>query len=183
MSGSIPIDPKEGVNPQLALCPICGEPNNEVLLVGRSTVWRHTCGRITIAYTGRGPTLINFACEGCHRPETHRNEWSSDGQYDKAKHGPLLGRSPCTRCEGWLKNACIVKCSTCRRMYEFTGAYRAIKAHDPTEYEGANHELDHERGVALGLLEKIVGRVIQTDHCQLCQDEKATAAPEQPHDG
>lgn len=171
----IPLDPEKGLNPQLLVCPICGEHNGEIG-IGRIMAWRHRCGALTVSQHGRGPrTYDPFCCGNCG-VDADTRRWSFDGDYDAARHGPLAGREPCERCRGWLQDACIIKCSGCRHMHA-GGVYTAKTEHDSRAYRKENGDLDHDEGVRLGLLEKLVGRVVPVTTCDLCPTSAADAPP------
>ena len=178
MSDSIPIDEKLGLNPALTVCGICGEPNGELALIGRSTVWKHRCGAITVAYFGRGPgTFRDLRCDSCGESAGGR-DWTDEGPYDKEQHGPLAGHDPCARCKEWLQTACLVRCDGCRRVYQRFGVYRAVKPHDRAEYGD-----DHEKGVTMGLLEPIVGRLFRVKQCDFCDPARAADPPTDAREG
>lgn len=164
MNDSIPINPNVGLNPVLTVCPLCGEQNGEIALAGQSFVWKHRCGDKTVAYRGQGPLTYSgrtMHCAKCGVAEDGRS-WTNIGEYDPKHHGTLAG-SPCQRCANWLKTGCILRCHGCRHLLQHEGVYVAAKEHDPAAY-GENHE----EGVKLGLLNKLVGRVLDVPKCPHC---------------
>jgi len=168
VSDSIPIDPKTGLNPVLTVCRICGEQNGELALAGDSWSWRHRkCNQITVCYRGQGPssydrTRDSMRCDGCGESADY-HDWDRLGPYEPERDGPMAGHGPCDRCKEWLAGGVIVKCSKCRRIYEFKGAFRALHEFDPRPYAG-----DYEKALVDGHVERVVGKVMPTDECHFC---------------
>lgn len=165
MNGSIPIDPEKGLDPQLTVCPICGQRDGGIAMVGRSMVAECSrCDEKTVYYAGR----VTRHCH-CGGDLVNRR------RYDPEQDGPL-GGGMCDRCQSWLVGDWnIIKCTGCRRIYQFAGVNQVKESFDSRDYMNAEEtDLDWDRLIEEGKVEKIVGKVIPQETCHYCNPDLPT---------
>lgn len=160
----IPLDPKEGVNPILTNCPICGQASGEIALVGESNVYEcvsDSCDKRTVSYVGVRPPE-NCRCGA-------RIDDGSKRRFDRYLHGhSVVSRVPCQQCADILKESSIAICK-CRNMLKVT-PYQATQEFDATPYMKEDGELDEERLIESGLVEAVIGSVFSIDECASCRE-------------
>lgn len=165
MVNSIPIGPDGQINPVMTVCVLCGEQDGGIALLGESRVTDcGHCGAKNVYYVGRR----SKTCARCGHAFGYGDH---SRPYKPETDGPLAG-GYCDRCKGWLDHGCVVRCSGCRRIYEYDGAYRLLVDMTPEEQKAYmledGSDLDFPRLITDNKAERVKGQVIRTDHCHFC---------------
>jgi hypothetical protein len=143
----IPLDPTLGVNPTCCYCPVCGGPTHELVLVGKAEKYRCRCGK----HLGRPR---GGRCPSCD--EVVLYEGTFDGSREK-----LPASSPCDRCSEILKQACLLICSDCLKIYKIQ-AFQVVGMYDQGS-ASLQEALDR------GWLKLVTGKVVRKN-CGCARD-------------
>ena len=146
----IPLDPKDGLNPAMGACYVCGQDNGEIILAGNSIKCLCSCGTNFITYADRPRK-----CPKCGGIK-HQVIGKFSGQGEKITSGP------CDRCREILQRTNINRCPKCGVMYACQ-LHRTIQ-----QFEMGKDATSLEDAVAKGYLVAIIGWVAE----QPCEDGK-----------
>ena len=107
MSGSITLHPEKGVNPRLAVCPMCGNDNGEIVLLGSNDTL-YKCGDCDVNIVGR-PT-------GNRCPECKSRDIKKERKLKDDEGIPTSLCSDCDNlCEEVKKGGVFWRCTKCHR--------------------------------------------------------------------
>jgi uncharacterized Zn finger protein (UPF0148 family) len=111
----IPLSKKYGLNPTIAICPMCGERSDEILLLGAS--YMRTCNSCKIRFVSY---IGDTTCPKCGSKDSQRDKEEVDGSI-----ATIVGRSPCKKCKERLdtveaeieRGGVVVRCKNCESRF------------------------------------------------------------------